>query len=100
MAKKMLPYSVKKTVGLRAVIRYFEDKITGDEFVQVMNGEVKLGRRTRKFRVSGPRSTRKDDVMEGRRVGCQRAKQTRGLARSLRTREDKKRLPTSPLVGR
>ena len=50
MAKKMRPYTVKKTSELNAVIDYYHDRITGDEFVQTMNGLVVAGERTGKDR--------------------------------------------------
>ena len=50
MAKAMTPHTVKKRRELQGVLDYFQDKLTGDEFVQMMNSEVASGQRTGKLR--------------------------------------------------
>ena len=53
MARAMMPHTVKKRRELRAVLDYFQDALTGDEFVQMMNAEVLSGQRTGKLREHG-----------------------------------------------
>jgi hypothetical protein len=69
MAKAMMPHTVKKRRELQAVLDYFEDELTGDEFVQVMNAEVVSGQRTGKLRKQGPHFTHVGGVQESRRIG-------------------------------
>jgi len=72
MAKSMMPYSTKKRIELQAVAEYYCDRITGDQFVQVMNGLVSLGERTGKNRGTGPPFCYSNGVLESRRIGEQR----------------------------
>lgn len=69
MAKKMLPYSAKKQVELKAVLDYYDDRITGDQFVEVMNKLVLAGERTGKNRGRGPDFTYSHGVLESRTRG-------------------------------
>ena len=43
MAKKMLPYLSKKRIELKAVLDHYGDRITGDQFVEIMNRLVLAG---------------------------------------------------------
>jgi Zn-dependent M32 family carboxypeptidase len=45
MAKRMLPYAAKKRVELKSILDYYEDRITGDQFVDTMNRLVLAGRK-------------------------------------------------------
>ena len=54
MAKRMLPYAAKKRIELKAMLDYYYDRITGDEFVDTMNRLVLAGERTGKHRGHGP----------------------------------------------
>ena len=72
MAKRMLPYSAKKRVELKAVLDYYEDKITGDQFVALMNRMVLIGERTGKDRGRGPVFPYSYGVLESRRLGEER----------------------------
>ena len=63
MAKSMLPYVTKKREELITVISYLDGRINGQEFVEVMNEEVKRGQRTGKLRPFGPVYKRKKGVM-------------------------------------
>lgn len=69
MAKKMLPYAAKKQVELKAVLDYYDDRITGDQFVEVMNKLVLAGERTGKNRGRGPDFTYSHGVLESRTRG-------------------------------
>ncbi len=69
MAKRMQPYTLKKTSELNAVMDYYGDRITGDEFVETMNGLVLVGERTGKHRGHGPNFTYSRGVLESRRKG-------------------------------
>ena len=69
MAKAMMPHTVKKRRELQAVLDYFRDALTGDEFVQVMNAEVISGQRTGKLREPGPTFNHSRGVQESRRIG-------------------------------
>jgi hypothetical protein len=69
MAKRMLPYAAKKKIELKAVIDYYGDRITGDQFVDTMNGLVLAGERTGKYRGRGPDFTYSQGVLESRRRG-------------------------------
>ncbi|MDA4137427.1 MAG: hypothetical protein OK449_10575 [Thaumarchaeota archaeon] len=67
MAKAMTPHAVKKRRELQGVLDYFQDKLTGDEFVQMMNSEVASGQRTGKLREKGgPNFTHSRGVQESR----------------------------------
>lgn len=69
MAKKMMPYSSKKRVELKAVLDYYDDRITGDQFVDIMNRLVLAGERTGKHRGHGPDFSYSCGVLESRRRG-------------------------------
>jgi intein/homing endonuclease len=73
LAKKMVPYSVKKNTELRAVLAYLGDKMTGNEFVQTMNSEVMLRRRTGKLHGKGPLLRRSEGIMEAHRNAVAKA---------------------------
>ena len=85
MARRMLSYTVKKTSELKAVLNYYNDRITGDELVQTMNGPVLVGERTGKNRGRGPKFTYSRGVLESRGVGEKRrvAKRTLVLPETL-----------------
>lgn len=72
MAKKMLPYLSKKGVELKAASDYYHDRITGDEFVEIMNRLVLLGERTGKHRGPGPDFTYSHGVLKSRMQGEKR----------------------------
>ena len=72
MAKKMLPYTAKKKIELKAVLDYYGDRITGDQFVEIMNRLVLAGERTGKDRGRGPDFTYSQGVLESRRRGRRR----------------------------
>jgi len=69
MARALIPHAVKKGRELQAVLSYFRDEITGDQFVNVMNAEVSSGQRTGKLRPNGPRFTHSEGVKASRRMG-------------------------------
>jgi len=46
--KAMLPYLCKKENEVKAVIDYFEDRITGNELMTILRQEVEAGRRERR----------------------------------------------------
>jgi len=69
MAKKMLPYTAKKKIELKAVLDYYGDRITGDQFVEIMNRLVLAGERTGKDRGRGPYFAYTQGVLESRRRG-------------------------------
>ena len=54
MARSLIQHSTKKREELDAVMGYFSNEITGDEFVDVMNSSVMKGQRTGKIREGGP----------------------------------------------
>jgi hypothetical protein len=54
MANEMLPFVVKKRRELQAAIEYLEGRMSGREFVEIMNEEVRQGQRTGKLRPYGP----------------------------------------------
>jgi len=60
MAKNLVRFCTKKREELEAVLDYFSDRITGDEFVSVINELVKKGERTRKMREGGPPFTHEE----------------------------------------
>jgi len=72
MAKKMLPYAAKKKIELKTVLDYYGDRITGDQFVDMMNRLVLAGERTGKHRGRGPNFTYSNGVLESRRLGEER----------------------------
>jgi len=41
MAKRMLAYAAKKRIELEAVLEYYDDRITGDQFVDTVNRLVR-----------------------------------------------------------
>ena len=69
MARSMLQYSAKKRIELKAVLDYYDDRITGDQFVDVMNKLVAAGERTGKYRGHGPKFSYSGGVHESRRQG-------------------------------
>jgi len=69
MAKRMLPYATKKRTELKAVLDYYEDRITGDQFVNTINQLVRAGERTGKHRGRGPDFKHSQGVLESRRRG-------------------------------
>ena len=69
MARRMLPHSVKKRIELRAVLDYYQNRITGDQFVDLMNRLVIAGERTGKLRGRGPGFSYSHGVVESRRLG-------------------------------
>jgi hypothetical protein len=69
MAKRMLPHAVKKRSELNAVLDYYGDRITGDEFVETMNRLVVAGERTGKDRGRGPNFTYSCGVLASRSAG-------------------------------
>jgi hypothetical protein len=53
MASKMMaPYCVKKREELKTVLDYFDDVITGDEVINRINHEVRIGQRSGKIKKS------------------------------------------------
>jgi hypothetical protein len=64
MARKLTRYCTKKRPELEAVIDYYSNRITGDEFVGIMNSFVASGERTGKIREGGPPFT----LLEGREL--------------------------------
>ena len=64
MARKLTRYCTKKRPELEAVIDYYSNRITGDEFVGMMNSFVASGERTGKIREGGPPFT----LLEGREL--------------------------------
>jgi hypothetical protein len=73
MARKVLPYLSKKRIELKAVSDYYNDRITGDEFVEIMNRLVLLGGRTGKHRGPGPNFTYSRGVHKSRMQGKRNA---------------------------
>ena len=45
--KRMMPFTFKKSVELKAGLSYYQDKISGNELQRVLGGEVLAGRRER-----------------------------------------------------
>jgi len=63
-SKQMLPYAYKKRTELKAVIDYLEDRITGDELVEIVNNEVRIGNKTGKTKKSNlPFSKSEGDIL-------------------------------------
>jgi hypothetical protein len=58
MAKELIKYTVKKKAELSAVLRYLNDEITAEDFVNETNSFVRMGERTGKIRTDGPPYTR------------------------------------------
>jgi len=46
MALKMLPHSFKKREELKAILDYFDNRITGTQLIEVINRSVEEGNRT------------------------------------------------------
>jgi hypothetical protein len=94
MADRMLPHLSKKRIEVKAVLDYYDDRITGDQFVDIMNRLVLAGERTGKHRGRGPNLTYSRGVLESRRMGEQKrvAKRTVILPTELaeRIRSDRK----------
>jgi intein/homing endonuclease len=104
MCRRMLPYSTKKQMELSGVLSYLNSQISGAQFVELMNDQVRKGQRTRKIRPGGPPYTKGDAARIGRAIGVKHMLETRwgdqaGSPLSSLV-EDKKRLNSSPLVGR
>ena len=45
-AKAMLPFCAKKTEDLRILIDYLEGRLNGNQAIERLNGEVRMGRRS------------------------------------------------------
>jgi hypothetical protein len=58
MARNLVRHCTKKREELVAVLNYYSDAITGDEFISQMNSFVMIGERTGKIRGGGPPFTR------------------------------------------
>jgi len=54
MARELVGHCTKKREELQAVIDYYSNEITGDDFVSVMNASVSRRERTGKLREGGP----------------------------------------------
>jgi hypothetical protein len=65
----MLPHAAKKRIELKAILDYYDDRITGDQFVDTMNRLVLAGERTGKYRGRGPIFKYSQGVLESRRRG-------------------------------
>ena len=61
-AKAMLPYSVKKRMELQVLIDYLEERLTGNQALEVFNAEVKSGRRRGKTRLANLPFTRQQGI--------------------------------------
>jgi hypothetical protein len=68
MARRMLPFTAKKRIELKAILDYYEDRITGNQFVDTMNRLVIEGEMAGKDKGSGPNFTYFDGVRESRRL--------------------------------
>jgi hypothetical protein len=66
MARNLVQHCTKKREELEAVVGYYSDVITGDEFINAMNSFVLRGERTGKIREGGPPFT----LTEGRELAC------------------------------
>jgi hypothetical protein len=69
MATMMLPYLFKKKDEVKAVIDYLDSRITGSDFVEVLNESVRIGNRVGKIRIVDMPYTREEGqaVWEKRR---------------------------------
>ena len=107
MARAMKPYSVKKRLELQTVLDYVNGRISGAEFVQVMNQEVRQGQRTGKIRPGGPPNKRRRAPKFNAKRNSVRARLLRPLAASqimlpgeAPQEEDKNRPRQALFVGR
>jgi hypothetical protein len=102
MAKRMLPYSVKKKQELEIVIEYLEGRLSGRDFVDVMNEEVRRGQRTGKLRPRAApyrRMKRRTYILE-QEPDNRLFHPADGLHSYPSSEEDKKRVSTGSFVGR
>ncbi len=60
MATMMLPYLFKKKDEVKAVIDYLDSRITGSNFVEVLNESVRIGNRVGKIRIVDMPYTREE----------------------------------------
>jgi hypothetical protein len=77
MASEMLPFLSKKADEVKAILDYFDNKITGNQLAEAFNEKVKQGSRTGKIRVLDVPYTR----AEGQRLGKEARR--RGITRSM-----------------
>ena len=72
MATMMLPYLFKKKDEVKAVIDYLDSRITGSNFVEVLNESVRIGNRVGKIRIVDMPYTREEGqaIWEKKRTGA------------------------------
>lgn len=73
-AKEMLPYCVKKAEDLRIMIDYLEGRITGNQAIERLNAEVRIGRRSGLIREPTLPYTRVQGVRTKQRENARRAR--------------------------
>lgn len=67
-ARKMIPFSHKKSVELRSMLAYLTGSATGDETLKVFNEQVLIGKRRGKVRESSMPYTRVEGLLLGARA--------------------------------
>lgn len=72
-ATKMFPHCAKKRAELQGVVGYLEDRLTGDEFIRVVNHQVAIGNKVGKIRGSKLPMTRREANVMRRRVSLRLA---------------------------
>lgn len=71
--KEMYPFLRVKRVQSKASLDYLEDKITGDDFLKIINDEVQAGRRAGKVRCIDQPFTRSEGIWSAREASLNRA---------------------------
>lgn len=92
MATKLMGHCTKKRQELQAVMDYYSNRITGDEFVGLMNEFVSNGERTGKIKEGGPPFTR----AQGRELSRLASKIT--LREHLRLKRWDSTKPSNPFM--
>ncbi len=64
--RAMHPFLRVKRVQSRATLDYLKDKITGDDFVRIINDEIRTGRRAGKVRYINQPFTRSEGIRSAR----------------------------------
>ncbi len=68
MASMMLPYIYKKKDEVEAVLDYLDNRITGSEFVEVLNESVRIGNRVGKVKtVDMPHTREEGQILRDRK---------------------------------
>jgi hypothetical protein len=88
MARNLVRHCTKKREELEAVMDYYSNVITGDEFVASMNSFVMKGERTGKIREGGPPFTH----AEGRELAYLAGR----ITKARRSRESSESRPAQP----